>query len=74
MEAKLEEKDLQELAEVKLINLINKIFSIKRDDKLKVNLVTSHSLMTSYSHKGLSAEDWKKIEAFREQITHTHLL
>lgn len=70
MEATLEKQDLRELAEQKLLVLINKLFSIKREDKLKVNLATITALMTSYSHQGLSEEDYSKIVAFRKQLLH----
>ncbi|KAI3758792.1 hypothetical protein L6452_06364 [Arctium lappa] len=50
----LEKKDLQEMAEQKLPVLINKVFDIKREDKLKVNLATHYCLMTSFSTSSIS--------------------
>jgi ribosomal protein L44E len=70
MESTLEKKDLRELAEQKLLILINKLFSIMPEDKLKVNLATVNTLITSYSHKGLTEEDYSKIIAFRRQLLH----
>ncbi|KAK1388256.1 Transactivator/viroplasmin protein [Heracleum sosnowskyi] len=70
MEATLEKQDLREMAENKLLILINKLFSIQKEDKLKVNLATTHVLITSYSHKGLSEEDYNKVVAFRQQLLH----
>ncbi|XP_074324097.1 uncharacterized protein LOC141661016 [Apium graveolens] len=57
MEPILEKNDLRALAENKLLILINKLFSVQKEDKLKVNVATTHALMTSYSHKGLSEDD-----------------
>ena len=70
MQPTLEKDDLRDIAENKLSILINKIFSISKEDKLKVNLATTNALMTSYSHKGLSEEDYNKVVAFRRQLLH----
>ncbi|WOH07399.1 hypothetical protein DCAR_0726829 [Daucus carota subsp. sativus] len=45
----LEKNDLRELVETKLLILINKLFGIQEEDKLKVNLATTHALMIYYS-------------------------
>ncbi|KAJ9562266.1 hypothetical protein OSB04_007426 [Centaurea solstitialis] len=68
MKATLEEKDLQEIAEQKLLILINRIFDISKEDKLKVNLATPYCLMTSFSPKPISDEDFSKIQLFKEQL------
>ena len=47
MEPTLEKEDLREFAENKLLSLIDKFFSISKEDKLKVNLATTNALMTS---------------------------
>ena len=66
----MEKDDQRELAENKLLILINKIFSISKEDKLKVNLATTNALMTSNSYKGLSEENYNKVVAFRRQLLH----
>ncbi|KAI3758790.1 hypothetical protein L6452_06362 [Arctium lappa] len=56
----LEKKDLQEMAEQKLLVLINKVFDIRREDKLKVNLATHYCLMTSFSTSSISEVEYEK--------------
>ncbi|XP_074337239.1 uncharacterized protein LOC141674431 [Apium graveolens] len=74
MEPTLEKNDLRALAENKLLILINKLFSVQKEDKIKVNLAITHALMTSYSHKGLSEDDYNKVVTFRRQLLQKMLL
>ncbi|KAI3692493.1 hypothetical protein L6452_32309 [Arctium lappa] len=64
----LEKKDLQEIAEQKLLVLINKVFDIRREDKLKVNLATHYCLMTSFSTSSISEVEYKKTREFQKQL------
>ncbi|KAI3758068.1 hypothetical protein L6452_05615 [Arctium lappa] len=64
----LEKKDLQEIAEQKLLVLINKVFDIRREDKLKVNLATHYCLMTSFSTSSISEIKYEKIREFQKQL------
>ncbi|KAI3669348.1 hypothetical protein L6452_40581 [Arctium lappa] len=72
-EARLEEKDLQEIAEQKLLILINKVFDISYEDKLKVNLAMPYCLMTSFSSSTISKEDYAKVHEFKKQLISPHV-
>ncbi|KAI3667256.1 hypothetical protein L6452_42305 [Arctium lappa] len=69
----LEKKDLQELAEQKLLTLINKVFDIRKEDKLKVNLATHYCLMTSFSTSSILEIDYEKIREFQKQLVSPHV-
>lgn len=68
MPVSLEKKDLKHLAEDKLLNIIERLFSLLEDAKIHINMTTYSVLVTSFSHKGLSPQDKKKLEAFKERV------
>lgn len=72
-ESKLEKNDLHQLAEQKLIVLIDRLFSIEKDDKIKVNHASTNCLATSHSHQRMSEEDWTKVQIFRRQLIQKHV-
>ncbi|KAI3758676.1 hypothetical protein L6452_06247 [Arctium lappa] len=69
----LDKKDLQELAKQKLLTLIDKVFDIRKEDKLKVNLATHYCLMTSFSTSSILEIDYEKIKEFQKQLVSPHV-
>ncbi|AMN10081.1 caulimovirus viroplasmin [Angelica bushy stunt virus] len=64
----LQKEDLKQIAEEKALNIIERLFTLQEEAKIHVNMATYTVLVTSFSHKGMTTEDKKKLEAFKERI------
>nr|WUF06584.1 caulimovirus viroplasmin [Angelica bushy stunt virus]WUF06591.1 caulimovirus viroplasmin [Angelica bushy stunt virus] len=68
MEITLQKEDLKQLAEEKGLEIIRRLFSLPDEAKIHINLCTYTNLITSFSHKGMTPEDKKKLALFKERI------
>lgn len=68
MPISVEKRDLKILAEEKMLNIIERLFNLPEEPKLHINMSTYTMLVTSSSHKGMTPQDKKKLEAFKERV------